>query len=226
MSLQGEYANALTQPPLTLTISYDYELPFGYQRKFLNHGIMASALGGWGISGIHHYQSGVSLFETSVTNTLQIGSSILRPDFVPGQSRESTLGWKIQSLYGSLYEPRCVHGSSAWNFWERAAEPYLFAASPIYDEDLSARKNFHVWESLNMQFRSDCFNAFNRTCFATIFTGTGNPGVANSGFGTIASKGINREPFNSRSNCCSNQCAIRSMGKRKTASILLMAHSI
>src|ERR1035438_6376677 len=63
-SRQGEYSNALDQPPITLTISYNYELPFGYQRKFLNHGIAATLLGGWGVSGVHHYQSGTSMFET------------------------------------------------------------------------------------------------------------------------------------------------------------------
>jgi hypothetical protein len=51
------------------------------------------------------------------------------------------------------------------------------------------RKNFHVWESVNAQFRSDWFNAFNRTSFETIFTGTNNPGVANSGFGSIGNQG-------------------------------------
>jgi hypothetical protein len=40
-----------------------------------------------------------------------------------------------------------------------------------------------------MQLRSDWFNAFNRTSFASIFTGTGNPGVPNSGFGVVPSQG-------------------------------------
>jgi hypothetical protein len=58
-----------------------------------------------------------------------------------------------------------------------------------YDEDLSARKDFHIWESTKMQFRSDWFNAFNRTDFASVFTGSSNPQQANSGFGTVPSQG-------------------------------------
>ena len=187
-SLQGEYANALTQPPLTLTISYDYELPFGYQRKFLNHGLMASALGGWGISGIHHYQSGVSLFETSVTNNLQIGSDILRPNFVPGQPEKAHWDGKFNPYTDLYLNPDAFTAPPPGTFGNVPRNLPLRSFAYL-DEDLSARKNFHVWESLNVQFRSDFFNAFNRTSFSSIFTGTGNPGVPNSGFGKVPSQG-------------------------------------
>jgi hypothetical protein len=187
-SLQGEYANALTQPPLTLTISYNYELPFGYQRKFLNHGIMASAFGGWGFSGIHHYQSGTSMFETSVTNNLQIGSDILRPNFVPGQPEKAHWNGKFNPYTDVYINPDAFTAPPPGTFGNVPRNLPLRSFAYL-DEDLSVRKNFHVWESLNMQLRSDWFNAFNRTSFASIFTGTGNPGVPNSGFGVVPSQG-------------------------------------
>jgi hypothetical protein len=187
-SLQGEYANALDQPPLTLTISYNYELPFGYQRKFLNHGIAASLFGGWGVSGVQHYQSGVSMFQTSVTNNLQIGSDILRPNFVPGQPEKSHWSGKFNPYTDTYINPNAFTAPPPGTFGNVPRNLPLRSFAYL-DEDLSLRKNFHVWESLNMQLRSDWFNAFNRTSFASIFTGTGNPGVLNSGFGVVPSQG-------------------------------------
>ena len=188
-TLQGEYANAMTQPPLTLAISYNYELPFGYERKFLNHGIVASLLGGWGVSGIHHYQSGVPMFETSVSNTLPIGSDILRPNFVPGQSQKAHWIGKFNP-YTDLYINPNAFTTPAPGTFGNVPRNLSLRSFAYYDEDLSARKNFHVWESMNMQFRSDWFNAFNRTSFATIGgTGTSNPGVTGSGFGSIGGQG-------------------------------------
>jgi len=185
---QGEYSNALTQPPLTLVITYNYDLPFGYKRKYLNHGIMASLVGGWGVSGIHHYQSGNSMFQTSITNTLPIGNSILRPDYVPGQSEKAHWDGKFNPHTDLYINPNAFTLPPPGSFGDVPRNLPLRSFG-YYNEDLSVRKNFHLWESANLQFRSDWFNAFNRTSFETIFTGTSNPNVPNSGFGSIGSQG-------------------------------------
>jgi hypothetical protein len=184
----GEYSNALDQPPLTLTISYDYELPFGYKRQFLNHGILASVVGGWGVSGIQHYQSGVSMFETYMNNDLNIGNDLLRPNWVPGQPEKAHWTGKFNPATDIYINPAAFAAPPPGQFGNvpRTLPLRSFA---YYDEDLSARKDFHIWESTKMQFRSDWFNAFNRTDFASVFTGSSNPQQANSGFGTVPSQG-------------------------------------
>ncbi|MGB6689110.1 MAG: carboxypeptidase-like regulatory domain-containing protein [Terracidiphilus sp.] len=184
----GEYSNAFDQPPLTLTISYNYDLPFGYQRKFLNHGILASLAGGWGVAGIHHYQSGVSMFETYVTNTLNIGNDDLRPDFVPGVPEKAHWTGKFNPAT-DLYINPAAFTAPPPNQFGNVPRNLPLRSFAYYDEDLSVRKDFHVWESAKMQFRSDWFNAFNRTDFASIFTGASNPQQANSGFGQVPSQG-------------------------------------
>jgi len=187
-SLQGEYSNAMDQPPITLSITYNYELPFGYKRRFLNHGIAASILGGWGVSGVHHYQSGVSMFETSVTNTLPIGSSILRPDLVPGQSQKAHWSGKFNPATDLYLNPAAFTLPAPGTFGN-VSRTLPLRSFAYYNEDLSARKDFHIWESVKLQFRSDWFNAFNRTDFATIFTGTNNPQDPSSGFGKVPAQG-------------------------------------
>lgn len=187
-SRAGEYTVAMDQPPLTLSISYNYELPFGYNRKFLNHGMAASVLGGWGISGVHHYQSGVAMFETSVTNTLPIGNSILRPNYVPGQPLKAHWTGKFNPATDLYINPAAFTAPPPGQFGNVPRDLPLRSFG-YYNEDLSARKDFHMWESVNLQFRSDWFNAFNRTNFGSIFTGTNNPQDPNSGFGQIPSQG-------------------------------------
>ena len=54
------------------------------------------------------------------------------------------------------------------------------------DEDLSARKDFHIYESSSLQFRTDFFNAFNRSQLIDIFT---NTSVGTTGFGSDAHQG-------------------------------------
>jgi len=53
-------------------------------------------------------------------------------------------------------------------------------STPYLDEDLSARKDFHIYKSSALQFRTDFFNAFNRSQLVDIFTDT-NPGDASFG---------------------------------------------
>jgi hypothetical protein len=185
---QGEYTVALDQPPLTMVISYNYELPFGYERKFLNHGIAATLLGGWGISGVQHYQSGTAMFETSVSNNLGIGNSILRPNYVPGQPLKAQWSGKFNPATDLYINPNAFTAPPPGTFGNVPRDLPLRSFAYL-DEDLSARKNFHFYKSANLQFRSDWFNAFNRTSFASIFTGTSNPQVPNSGFGQVPAQG-------------------------------------
>lgn len=187
-SHKGEYSNAMDQPPLTLTISYNYELPFGYKRRFLNHGILASLVGGWGLSGIHHYQSGVSMFETYMSNDLNIGNDELRPNWVPGQPEKAHWTGKFNPATDLYINPAAFTAPPPGQFGN-VPRTLPLRSFGYYDEDLSARKDFHIWESAKMQFRSDWFNAFNRTDFASVFTGTSNPQQAGSGFGSVPSQG-------------------------------------
>ena len=173
-SREGEYTTALDQPPLNLTVTYDYQLPIGYQKKWLNHGIAATVLGGWAVAGIHHYQSGTALFETSIPNGLAIFNDLLRSNYVPGVSEKGTWSGK--------FNPRIDHYINAAAFKDPAPNTFgnvsrdLPLRSMAYlDEDLSARKDFHIYESSALQFRTDFFNAFNRSQFMDIFTDT-NPG--------------------------------------------------
>jgi len=59
--LRQEKAISIQDVPHTFVVSYVYELPFGRNKAFLNHGPLSYVAGGWQIGGIQRYQSGVPL---------------------------------------------------------------------------------------------------------------------------------------------------------------------
>ena len=182
---QGEYTVALDQPPLNLTITYDYQLPIGYQKKYLNHGIAATVLGGWAVAGIHHYQSGTALFETSVGNDLNIFNDILRPNYVPGVPEKAHWSGKFNP-HTDVYINAAAFTAPPPNTFGNVSRDLPLRGMAYLDEDLSARKDFHIYESAALQFRTDFFNAFNRSQLIDIFT---NTSVGTTGFGSDAHQG-------------------------------------
>jgi hypothetical protein len=59
--LRQEKAISIQDVPHTFVVSYVYELPFGRNKMFLNHGPLSYIVGGWQIGGIQRYQSGQPL---------------------------------------------------------------------------------------------------------------------------------------------------------------------
>ncbi len=182
---QGEYTTALDQPPLNLTITYDYQLPIGYQKRWLNHGIAATLLGGWAVAGIHHYQSGTSLFELNAGNNLSIFNDELRPNYVPGVSEKAHWTGKFNP-HTDAYINAAAFTLPAPNTFGNVSRDLPLRGTAYLDEDFSARKDFHIWESVKMQFRTDFFNAFNRSQLIDIFT---NHSFGSVGFGTDSHQG-------------------------------------
>ena len=88
---KAERAVTSSDIPHVVSLSYTYELPFGTQRKYLNHGVVGKAVGGWSVSGIHQYQSGRPIhieydaFGASNPYFAAGDGFSFRPDIVKGQ---------------------------------------------------------------------------------------------------------------------------------------------
>lgn len=163
-----------------------YDLPFGKGKRFANQsGPLDWVIGGWRMSGIAYYSSGLPL-GLGTSNSLPLFSGGLRPIV-------STYdGWRGAQA-GSNFDP----------FKDRFTQPAsFFPAQPAntfgnqtrynpnfrqfgnYNENLSFAKTFPIKEQVRMDLRWEMFNAFNRVRF-----GTGSLTLQSPQFGQLTSSG-------------------------------------
>jgi hypothetical protein len=133
-----------------------YPLPVGKGKRFLAQGAMGNIAGGFQLTGIASFQSGVPLAVTQ-TGANGLGLGAYRPD---------RIGNPIGSHQGNS------NGSRQWiNTAAYSVVDGRFGTTPIRDSqlrgpnytdfDLGVQRNFHIHESMNAQFRVEAFNAFN-----------------------------------------------------------------
>jgi hypothetical protein len=136
-----------------LVASFVYELPFGRQKRLLNHGVAAAILGGWQVNGIFEAHTGTPLIIRGANNR-----AADRPDYLHSAKLDS----------GERNEYR-------WFDTSAFAQPALFTygnapktlpdvRGPGYQSfDAALIRNIHLFERANLQVRADAFNAFNHT---------------------------------------------------------------
>lgn len=146
-----------------LVVNYQYELPFGKGKKYLNQGRVATALaGGWAVNGITTLQSGFPISITSQTNTTGSNGGTQRPDSTGISSRSS--GSVIDRIDG-YFNPAAFANPALYRFGTVGHAlpdnrgPYLFSW------DISLLKHIPIHESIRVELRGEFFNAFNNVNF-------------------------------------------------------------
>ncbi|PYV91032.1 MAG: hypothetical protein DMG05_08355 [Acidobacteria bacterium] len=182
--------------PHNLVLSYSYELPFGPGKKFLNQGgISGKLVGGWRFNAIQQYQSGAPLLVV-VNNPLPgIGGNWLRPNLVPGAQKRSNVPASdfdpakdlyINAAAFSIPPPFTLGNGPRW-YSDLRKFAYL-------NEDFSIIKRTSVTERINVEFRADFINAFNRVIFGSDtggnqFAAQSNANLSDPGtFGRVSSQ--------------------------------------
>ncbi len=176
----GSYGNSQYDTRHSGNMSLVYELPFGRGRRYLNGDGVADLLGGgWSVNTLLIARAGqpVNILLNRSATALPDGNNVnQRPNRVPGVP---------------LYLPgRAVH---AW--LNRAAfsvpapgtygdlAPNTVTGPPLWQDDSTVEKTFHVTERNDVIFRAEAFNIFNRAQY-------GQPGsslnVATCAAATIA----------------------------------------
>jgi len=162
--------------PQNLTISYNYDLPFGRGRSWLSDasGAMNYIVGGWSASGITTFQSGVPLQITVAKNLLNN----------LGGSNPANLTCKSVSepkTVSEWFDTGCFANPSAFTFGNSGVG---HARGPgIANWDFSIAKSTPLGaESRQLRFEANFFNLFNSPHFS-------NPGTTfgASNFGVISS---------------------------------------
>jgi hypothetical protein len=154
-----------------LILNYLYELPFGPGKTYLKDGLVSKVLGGWEIAGLSTFQSGHPFDIYSSRDSEYTGLSN-RPDLVgnpsiPSGSARNQVGPPITAF---AVQPFGRPGTLGRN---------TFTGPEYFDTNLTLMKNTRITERINLQFRAEAYNLFNRIQFD-------NPGTAGD---TLASPG-------------------------------------
>jgi hypothetical protein len=151
-----------------------YELPFGRNRKFLSdlNPIADAFLGGWQLSGINSFLSGVPLSITVPGATLGNGwNTRANVSGDPNVSNPTRDQWFNTAAFSA--PPEFQYGNSPIGVIEGPASHIL---------DLGLMKSFSLGGSRYIQIRAEAYNALNKV-------NLGNPGttLGTSSFGRITS---------------------------------------
>jgi hypothetical protein len=175
-----EKAISTNDVPHVFALSYVWDLPFGRGRAFLNDGVLATLLGGWTFTGIHQYQSGRPIVLTANTWHPLSGHGILRPDVVAGTERQLE-HTDFDPFAQRWINPAAFTVPSQYRYGTAARSYTDLRADGFMNESFGLIKRTPLTERLDLTFRAEFFNAFNRTVFRAP---EGN--VSNANFGRVA----------------------------------------
>jgi len=169
-------------------LAWVYELPFGKGKRYVTSGVGSALLGNWRVSAVQYYSSGYPI-ALATTVSLPIFAGPNRPT-VP-----SNYGWgcsktaNFDPSVDTFFQPASFFGTQPSNTFGNAPR-YNGACRqfPNFNENVSLNRKIKLTEKVNLDFRMEGFNIFNRVRF-----GTGSTTVQSSTFGKLTS---NNDIFN------------------------------
>lgn len=160
-----------------------YSLPFGKGQRWLTSGFLSHLAGGWRISAIQIYSSGLPIALTR-NNPLPIFNGATRPLV------DTYEGWR-GPVAGEKFDPNVDRFLKPAN--QFPAQPSAFGNATRYNpkvrafwnktENISVAKTFNITEGIRVDLRGEAFNLFNRTIF-----GTGSTNLNAGNFGIVVNQ--------------------------------------
>ncbi len=138
-----------------VTLQHNWDLPFGRDRRWKlgNNAIANALLGGWRLSGIHTFESGLPFTPTVSSAPLLNTNFGARADLIgdPYLANSSANRWFNPQAYSAptqLYR----NGTAGRN---------SLRGPHYYNSDISVAKNLLFSERRSLELRADAFNVFN-----------------------------------------------------------------
>ena len=205
---RAEKAVSSLDTPQRLVTSFFYELPMGHGKRLLSSGgVVDRVVGGWSVSGILTYQSGLPTEVYSPCGgtagaVLFAGCEFTgsaRVNVIPGVTQ--TNGRDLNPLTTPFFNGNAFAAPAPFTFGD---EPRTLSSARTFggrDEDITIGKKTRIGERGVIDFRAEFFNIFNRhiyeqpggpggfaTQLGTPFVPAGGPGCQQAfacGFGAI-----------------------------------------
>jgi hypothetical protein len=166
-----EKAVSTDDVPHNFAISFLYQLPFGRGKKIL---------GGWTLTGIQQYSSGKPIVLTA-NSTLGIFNGTLRPNVVAGAAR--TVSGAFDPQAGRYINPAAFAVPAPYTFGTAARSYSDLRTFPLYNESYGVVKRTALAERVDLTFRVEFFNLFNRVVFAAPAAN-----ISNANFGRVSAQ--------------------------------------
>ena len=185
-NMKAEKSLGLFDTRQLLVISYVYDLPVGKGKRFASdvEGWKDKVISGWSINGISTFQAGLPLNLIAFPNTSNSFGGGLRPNVVPGCNKKMS-GSTVSKL-GEYFNTACFTLPDVFSFGNESRTDNTIRAPGINNWDFALVKSTSITERVNLEFRTEFFNIFNRVQF-------GPPGqvetpYSTSTFGIITSQ--------------------------------------
>jgi len=184
-NLRNEKALSSFDSRQRLTVSYVYDLPFGKGRHYLagTSGLISRAVSGWGINGVTTFQKGFPLGLTATPNNTGFNTG-LRPNVVDGCQK--TIDGAAQQKLGGWFNTSCFTAPARFTFGSEGRTDPVLRGPGVANYDFSIFKRTAITEKVNLEFRAEAFNLFNRVQFGN--PDRGQSTAANNTFGVISTQ--------------------------------------
>jgi hypothetical protein len=160
-------------------LAWVYELPFGRNKQFLvNGGVVAAIVGGWRISGIQTYASGLPMNIGTNAVNFPIGEFVNRPTITTYQGWTLPYSGKFDPFKDSYLQPQSFFpAQSSTSFGNSTRFNPDLRSWPQFNETAGVSRIFSLKERAHLEFRAEAFNILNRTSFGPLGGATtlGNP---------------------------------------------------
>ena len=155
----ADYSNSQYDTRHSGNMSLVYELPFGRGQRYMNnHRVADIFAGGWSVNTLLTARAGqpVNILLSSSATALPDGNNVnQRPNRVPGVPLylpgRAVHAWLNPAAFS--VPAAGTHGNLA---------PNAVTGPPIWQDDATVEKTFHVTERNDVIFRAEAFNIFNR----------------------------------------------------------------
>jgi len=149
-----------------ITANVLYPLPIGKGRRLLSdaHGVLNQIVGGWQVSGLIRYHSGVP---TTVGGELAYNANYWLSSLAIATGPVSAGVHKDQNGFPSMFANTSVSGSFEDELPGHTGQRAVLRLPGMMLTDMSVVKAFPLpWEGQRIQFRAEAFNVFNTVNFS------------------------------------------------------------
>jgi len=177
--------------PHRLVVSYVVDLPFGNGKRILGGvgGPVGKLVSGWGLNGTTTLQKGFPLALVAQPTTLSenFGAGTPRPNVTAGCNKIPDAS--SQSRISQWFNSSCFSQPSTFGFGSQGRVDPNIRSAGIANYNFALFKNTAITERINLQFRTEIFNLFNRVQF-------GAPGnvVGTAQFGVVSDVATQTDP--------------------------------